>query len=157
MLKLIVPVLLMISLGTAAALPQAPTTADHTVGTMKTGTAIVVFYSKQRVVLAGESRVVLVGKTVSSRDDECKVSTPSERFLFANSGVAGYDLLPGETGEPWSAQTEASRIAATVAKGATDGVAILAGHWEHDHSPAFVRDLQLSAHVCNLRRMLHSR
>jgi len=40
---------------------------------IRSGTAIVIFYSKQRVIFAGESRVTLVGKDVSFKDDECKV------------------------------------------------------------------------------------
>ena len=156
MLKFIVPVLLVTSLCAAVAQAQTPTAP---VGTIKSGTAIVVFYSKQRAVIAGDSRVRLVreaqgGKIVSFRDDECKVSSPRKRFLFAASGIAGYDYLPGETGEPWSAEREASRIAATIANDASDMVAVFAKQWGEWMRDKF--DTELAKNEAKILGELHS-
>lgn len=105
------------------------TASTYAMGEIKSGTAIVIFYSKQRVVIAGESRVILVGKTVGSRDDECKVFALDKRFVFAASGMTGHYYLPGETGEPWSALQEAFRLAATIPKDSFYGVGILVHRW----------------------------
>jgi hypothetical protein len=124
------------------------------IGQMKSGTAIVVFFSEQRVILAGDSRVVLVGGTPSSRDDEYMVFTFNNRFLYAAAGLIGHDYLPGEIGIPWDAGKEAKHLAEKIRTDAPNGVSVLANGWSEWMKTTV--DTELAKNPAQILSHLHS-
>src|ERR1700682_2632799 len=80
---------------------------------IKSGTVIAIFFSEDKVVLAGDSRVVLMQEGVSGqhRDDECKIFALKNNVIYAASGMIAHDFLPGEIGAAWNAHREAVQIA----------------------------------------------
>lgn len=85
---------------------------DHLDGQqVKSGTAVVVFFSHNYIVFAAESRVVLSGKSILNRDDACKVRAIGNKFIFASAGVNGFEPEPGKPGNAWSAYDEPGKLA----------------------------------------------
>jgi hypothetical protein len=82
---------------------------------MKSGTVIIIFFSKEKVILAGDSRVIEVGEGTkrSYRDDECKIFALNNKIIYAASGMIGHDFSPRETGAAWDAHREAMQIASS--------------------------------------------
>jgi hypothetical protein len=76
----------------------------------KSGTAIVMLFSKGEIVFAAESRVVLAGKSIHYRDDACKVRAIKNKFIFASAGVNGFEPEPGKAGNAWSAYDEPGKL-----------------------------------------------
>lgn len=54
---------------------------------LETGTVIAVAYSKQRIVVAADSRASFMAE--GFQDEVCKISSPARKVLFAASGMVG--------------------------------------------------------------------
>jgi hypothetical protein len=77
---------------------------------VKSGTAVVIFFSHNYIIFAAESRVVLAGKSISHRDDACKARAISNKFIFASAGVNGFEPESGKNGNAWSAYDEPGNL-----------------------------------------------
>jgi hypothetical protein len=77
---------------------------------VKTGTAVVMFFSHGYVVFAAESRVTLAGKSTLYSDDACKVRAMRNKFIFASAGVNAFGPEPGKNGNAWSAYDEPGKL-----------------------------------------------
>lgn len=79
------------------------------------GTVIIVGYSKDKVVVAADSRVTHSEGT--SDDDTCKIAVLSDNFIFAVAGIAAYRNV-----NPWNAVNEAKGAFSTVKTSPADDV-----------------------------------
>jgi hypothetical protein len=61
------------------------------------GTVVVIFFSKDHVVLAADSRRTFSGGRHGYEDNQCKVSDLGQATIFAGSGVSGYNFGPEQT------------------------------------------------------------
>ncbi len=57
------------------------------------GTIAVVYYTPEKVIIAVDSREMLVGDDgrITHRDDECKIAALGDKMAFVAAGLAGYD------------------------------------------------------------------
>ena len=96
--------------------------SNSALGQMKSGTVITVFFSQNKVVFAGDSRLTITGDDTAPgkkiySDEECKVFALDNKVLFAATGISthgafsssGLTLGEGE----WSSHAEAVKSAAT--------------------------------------------
>lgn len=96
---------------------------------VRSGTAIVMLFSKGHIVFAAESRVVLAGKSIRYRDDACKVRAIKNKIIFASAGVNGFEPDPGENGNAWSAYDEPGKLVDQIPDATDDPVNLLAELW----------------------------
>jgi hypothetical protein len=87
-------------------------TATQAVAQFKSGTIIVVGYSKHKVVIAADSRKGSADDA-AYRDDSCKITALNDKFLFAPSGRI-VDVTGGIVG--WDAADQAKASLATIMK-----------------------------------------
>jgi hypothetical protein len=96
---------------------------------VKSGSAVAMLFSKDIVVFAAESRLVLSGKNIRYRDDGCKVRAVKNKFIFVSGGVSGFEPNPGENGNAWSAYDEPGQLAGLIPDATDDPVHLLAELW----------------------------
>ena len=99
----------------------------HT-GGPKSGTIVLTFYTKEKVVFAAESRLKLTGTSVEYREDACKVRAVQKKFIFATSGLNGYEHVYGH-GVSWDGYGAPARLVDQVPDSAPDPVKALARLW----------------------------
>jgi hypothetical protein len=88
------------------------------------GSFVAVAYSQQKIIFAGDSRVVgRFGFDNRTNDMECKVSAPQNKFIFFAVGFIGFETSLGVT--TWSSVGEANRLA----DGPYSGLKNLADQW----------------------------
>ncbi len=90
--------LLMVTLLSAGVPPHAFATEPVA---LETGTVIAVAYSKQRIVVAADSRASFMAE--GFQDEVCKIAHPARKVLFAASGMVG--------GGDWYASDVAKQVA----------------------------------------------
>ena len=75
------------------------------------GTIAAVYFTKDKIVMAADSRGVLgLGKTPVPDNTECKIATPDGRMMFVSSGLSGYmPIDPRDMIRPWSNVQEIHR------------------------------------------------
>ncbi|MCU0226836.1 MAG: hypothetical protein MUF01_04285 [Bryobacterales bacterium] len=71
----------------AAVLACMNATRPASAQALETGTVIVVAYSKQRIVVAADSRASFMAE--GFQDEVCKIAHPARKVLFAASGMVG--------------------------------------------------------------------
>jgi hypothetical protein len=96
---------------------------------VKSGTAIVIFFSQGDVAFAAESRIVLSGKSIRYRDDACKVRALKNKFIFASAGVNGFEPDSDKNGNAWSAYDEPGKLVDLIPDTTADPVNLLAELW----------------------------
>lgn len=96
---------------------------------VKHGTVVVIFFSKDRVVLAADSRLTFSGRRQGNEDNQCKISDLGEETIFAGSGVSGYNFGPGQRTPVFDAYAAALQTARTLRPGAHDRAKAVAEGW----------------------------
>lgn len=99
-------------------------------GVVRSGTAVVIFYSGERVVFAVESRVAQEGvEGIRYHDDACKVRAINNKFIFVSAGLNGFGPAAGQPGLAWSAYDEPGKLVGQIPDTADDPVKLLAQLW----------------------------
>jgi len=101
----------------------------------KSGTIVLTLHSKDKVVFAADSRIKITGSMVYLRNDACKVRAVSKKFIFASSGLNGYEHVLGN-GATWDGYSAAAQLVDTVPKNSPNPIKSLAtlwGEWMEKH------------------------
>jgi hypothetical protein len=64
--------------------------SSPTLAQIQHGTIGVVYYTKDKIIVAADSRVLPSFVNASPDDNECKVTTPYGKLVFVSSGAAAY-------------------------------------------------------------------
>jgi len=90
------------------------------------GTLIVVYFSKDKIVVAGDSLVLVREAGKVRRVYDCKIAALSKNMLFAATGFTGYRKGPSSLLPDWTAIGEAKRI---VGEHSTEPLKVLSRYW----------------------------
>src|SRR5260370_31768748 len=74
------------------------------------GTVIVVYFSKDKIVVAADSLTLIKGGGTEKQEYSCKIATLGKNMLFAAAGRTGYRKGAFDPLPEWTAIGEAQRI-----------------------------------------------
>jgi hypothetical protein len=116
------------------------------------GTVVVIFYSRDRVVLAADSRVTYSGAG-QHKDNQCKVSDLGHETIFAASGFTRYDFPNDQQMPAFDVYREAERVSHSLAHDAADRARAMAESWGRRVKAAL--DIGLARHPKEVLSLLH--
>lgn len=93
---------------------------------LRSGTEIIIFYSKEKVIIATDTRATMTGEARKYSDHQCKVFELKDKVLFAGAGLVGHDDQETNASGSWDAYKQAQRVAADLVsqKNTVDDVAL---------------------------------
>jgi ATP-dependent protease HslVU (ClpYQ) peptidase subunit len=121
--------------------------------TYRHGTIIVVFFSKDRVVLAADSRLTLSGGRSRYSDTQCKLSDLGHETIFAGAGMYGYDFGSGPRASGFDAYKAALKSSQSLQPGLEDRAKAVAEDWSRKVKAAI--DPQLARHPAEVLASMH--
>ncbi|HEX7286023.1 MAG TPA: hypothetical protein VF532_07555 [Candidatus Angelobacter sp.] len=119
------------------------------------GTVVVIFYSRDRVVLAADSRVTDSGPGGPHQDNQCKVSDLGHETIFAASGFTRYNFGQDQRMPAFDVFREAATVSRSLKAGAPDRARVLAENWGRNVKDAL--DAGLARHPREVMTLLHGK
>lgn len=117
------------------------------------GTVVVIFFSKDRVVLAADSRVTFSGAAKYHQDNQCKVSDLGHETIFAASGFTRYNFAPDQKMPTFDVYQEAARLSQAIKSEVPDRARAVAEAWARRVKVAL--DIGLVRHPKEVMSLLH--
>jgi hypothetical protein len=119
------------------------------------GTVVVIFYSRDRVVLAADSRVTDSGPGAPHQDNQCKVADLGRETIFAASGFTRYNFGPDQGMPAFDVFREAASVSRSPKAGTPDRARAMAESWGHSVKDAL--DTGLTRHPREVLTLLHGK
>jgi hypothetical protein len=119
------------------------------------GTVVVIFFSRDRVVLAADSRVTYSGAAARHEDNQCKVSDLGHETIFAASGFTRYTFPLDQEMPAFDVYREAVRVSRSLGTNTENRARAMAESWGRRVKAAL--DLGLARHPKEVMTLLHGR
>jgi hypothetical protein len=96
------------------------------VGQVKSGTTLIVGYSKEKIIMAADSRVTYFDGRVEN--DQCKITALGGKLLFGVVGIQGFNAKTPSI-HSWEAVTEARRAFASERVRTSGSIEMMSAYW----------------------------